>query len=276
MTALPETILQFLQCPKDGGVLSDGSSALLCATCGAMYPLRDGIADFGDLVRGEEEQTLLEYYENEHPGCNLRLTSWKVEQLAALLGGAGAQSVLDVGCGMGEIARSAAELTHARCLVGVDWSGPILRAGAANPVPEGLQAGWLRANALCLPIRDDAFDLMLAVDIVEHVVEPDRLFAEARRVARRLFVKIPLGGRLRPWRENFGHIHRFSLSDCRKLLDNAGWRITGERFPSQPVFPLADRGALYNTYYVARRTLNQRLRRIFGNPRWYCALAERA
>lgn len=276
MTAMQQAILEALQCPKDGGPLSADNHPLTCAVCGAHYPLQGSVVDFVELAQGDDEHALLEYYENEHPGCNLRLTDWKVEHIAALLGGDRAESVLDVGCGMGEIARSVAELAHARRLVGVDWSGPILRAGTAKPVPDGLQTAWLRANALRLPIRDDAFDLMLAVDIVEHVMEPDRLFAEARRVSRRLYVKIPLGGKLRPWRENFGHIHRFSLSDCRKLLGDAGWRITGERFPSQPVYPLSNRGSLYNAYYVARRRLNQTLRRVFGNPRWYCALAERA
>ncbi len=62
--------------------------------------------------------------------------------------------------------------------------------------PKTRQAGfhWVIADARCLPFRDQAFDVVFANSIVEHVPgEPNRrAFAEeVRRVGRRYYVQTP-------------------------------------------------------------------------------------
>jgi len=231
--------------------------------------------DFGQLSQNELEQELLEYYEAEHPGCNPLMFAWKVAELLKVIGDARPGVILDAGCGMGEILRAIVGQLGAQTALGVEWSSPMLRYAAQVDFGD-TDCAWLRANVNRLPVRADAVDLLMGVDIVEHVTDPALFLREARRVSRELAVKIPLGGRLRPWRRNFGHLHRFTLAGCRNMLREAGWEIVREGFPAQPVLPKEGKGAVYNALYVARRRLNQWLRKVLRRPRWYLAYARRA
>jgi len=206
---IAQQVIDLLQCPVEGAALTQEDETLKCFECGATYPLAEGFVDFGDLIENERETELLDYYENTHPGCDLRMTPWKVEQLLLITQGiGGVKTLLDTGCGVGEVTRGVGEALQVQTAIGIDWSRVMLRA-AGQAHDSGVPCGWLRANVNRLPLKDDAIDLMLAVDIVEHVVDPPVLFGEAYRVARQFAVKIPIGGRMRPWRRNFGHICRF-------------------------------------------------------------------
>jgi SAM-dependent methyltransferase len=90
---------------------------------------------------------------------------------------AGAQRVLDIGCGEGQIARLAIE-HGASFAVGVDptW----------NQVVEGVRRGggvaYARAGAARLPFGDHAFDAVVACLVFEHIVDVDDAIAEVGRV----------------------------------------------------------------------------------------------
>lgn len=87
--------------------------------------------------------------------------------------------VLDVGCSGGIVAD---ELR--RCgadVVGVDIDVPgITQAAAAF----GDRIGLVLADSEDLPLASASFDVVVCNHIYEHVVDPDRLFAELRRVIR--------------------------------------------------------------------------------------------
>ena len=78
---------------------------------------------------------------------------------------------LDVGCGVGH---SHAELAP-RESVGLDLDPAVLLGQDRET-----QAGDMRA----LPFPDDDFDAVISVQAIEHVPDPERAFAEARRVLR--------------------------------------------------------------------------------------------
>src|SRR3546814_20497548 len=44
------------------------------------------------------------------------------------------------------------------------------------------------ADVMCLPFPDDSFDLVLGIEVLEHVPVPDRALSEIRRVGRESFV----------------------------------------------------------------------------------------
>jgi ubiquinone/menaquinone biosynthesis C-methylase UbiE len=87
--------------------------------------------------------------------------------------------VLEVGVGEGEISdRLRAHFPTAE-LVGFDLHDPDLEAqwrtrGQRNVV----------ADAIAAPFASDAFDLVLAIEVLEHVDDPRRALAEIARVAR--------------------------------------------------------------------------------------------
>jgi SAM-dependent methyltransferase len=78
---------------------------------------------------------------------------------------------LDLGCGIGH----SYELLAPRETVGLDADAGVL-AGQARPT----RVGDMRA----LPFEDGEFDAAISVQAIEHVPDPERVLAEARRVLR--------------------------------------------------------------------------------------------
>jgi SAM-dependent methyltransferase len=92
---------------------------------------------------------------------------------------AGARRVLDVGCGDGQVSRTAASLPGVELVAGVDptW----------NCVSVAAQRGgglFARAGAAALPFADAGFDAVVACLVFEHIVDVDSAIAEVSRVLR--------------------------------------------------------------------------------------------
>ena len=90
------------------------------------------------------------------------------------------RSVLDVGCGAGY---GAAELaTHACSVAAIDVASDATEYASKNYQPTNVH--YAQASALSLPFRDQAFDLITAFEVIEHLSDSKPMLAEARRVLR--------------------------------------------------------------------------------------------
>lgn len=99
-------------------------------------------------------------------------------------------SVLDVGCGEGVLThRWAVALAPAR-VVGIDLDDPLLAAEwATRPAPN---LTYIAQRAEALPFGAGEFDLACAIEVLEHVPDPDHTLAEmARCAARHVLVSVP-------------------------------------------------------------------------------------
>jgi ubiquinone/menaquinone biosynthesis C-methylase UbiE len=90
----------------------------------------------------------------------------------------GATSVLDVGCGEGQVSRLAAGLPGVERVVGVDPTGAQLRVAAGR----GANVAYGRAAAAALPFPPSSFDTVVACLVFEHIEEVDAAIAEVGRV----------------------------------------------------------------------------------------------
>ena len=87
-------------------------------------------------------------------------------------------AVLEIGCGTGNYIRTLAASRLDFACVGFDLSGPMLREARAF----GSRVGFVRGDAArAFPFADQSFHLAFAVDVVHHIDDLRRLFAEAYR-----------------------------------------------------------------------------------------------
>lgn len=116
----------------------------------------------------------------------------RVEAIAAIC--PQVDSLLDVGCGGGDVLRAISGTGKARRRVGCDTSYAGLHALASEPGPGPGVAG-VQATADRLPFADRSFELVSSCDVLEHL--PDRVLYKAVRElmrvsARYVLINVPL------------------------------------------------------------------------------------
>jgi SAM-dependent methyltransferase len=99
-------------------------------------------------------------------------------------------SLLDVGCGEGVLVHEWAVRLGERRVVGIDLEEDSIQAGWAERQAPNLEYRVMRAENL--PFADDEFDLASAIEVLEHVPDPEHTLAEMARCAERhLLVSVP-------------------------------------------------------------------------------------
>ena len=93
-----------------------------------------------------------------------------------------AEALLDAGCGDGRYIAALGSM--ARRVVGVDISERILETARAAAQRAGVEPELVRANLESLPLEDDAFDVVLCTQVIEHVLDARAAVAELARVLR--------------------------------------------------------------------------------------------
>lgn len=108
---------------------------------------------------------------------------WIAERVRARLGHARELRILDVGCGAGFVANELARCDPAFDILGVDVSGDAL--AVAQRHDETGRVRWREADARALPLADESFDVVCAMDFFEHVQPIEAYISEIARVLRR-------------------------------------------------------------------------------------------
>jgi 2-polyprenyl-3-methyl-5-hydroxy-6-metoxy-1,4-benzoquinol methylase len=141
-------------------------------------------------------------------------------------------SVLDVGCGEGVLTCEWADRLGDGRVVGVDLDDPKLRAEWELRRRENLE--YRAEDATSLPFGDDEFDMAAAIEVLEHVPEPEATLAEMARVADRwLLVSVPReplwralnmtrGAYVRDLGNTPGHVNHWSKRGFVSLLERHG------------------------------------------------------
>jgi 2-polyprenyl-3-methyl-5-hydroxy-6-metoxy-1,4-benzoquinol methylase len=99
-------------------------------------------------------------------------------------------SVLDVGCGEGVLVHRWATERPGTRLVGIDLEEPSIQAGWAEREAPNLEYRVMQAENL--PFADGEFELASAIEVLEHVPDPEHTVAEMARCANgHLLVSVP-------------------------------------------------------------------------------------
>jgi SAM-dependent methyltransferase len=141
-------------------------------------------------------------------------------------------SVLDVGCGEGVLTVEWAERLDGGRVVGIDLEDPKLRAEWSKRELPNLK--FRAEEATRLSFDEDEFDMAAAIEVLEHVPEPEATLAEMARVADRwLLVSVPReplwralnvarGAYLRDLGNTPGHLNHWSKRAFVSLLSRYG------------------------------------------------------
>jgi 2-polyprenyl-3-methyl-5-hydroxy-6-metoxy-1,4-benzoquinol methylase len=152
--------------------------------------------------------------------------------LDELLERADPDSLLDVGCGEGVLVQRMAQRLCERRVVGVDLEEASIQAGWARHRAPNLEYRTMRAQEL--PFEQDEFDTVSAIEVLEHLPDPERTLAQMARCARcHLLVSVPREPLWRAlnlargayWRQlgnTPGHLNQWSRTAFVRLLSRHG------------------------------------------------------
>jgi 2-polyprenyl-3-methyl-5-hydroxy-6-metoxy-1,4-benzoquinol methylase len=119
-----------------------------------------------------------------------RLMSGFERTLEELLTRAEPRSLLDVGCGEGVLVHQWAQRLGEQRVVGIDLEEESIQAGWAQRQAPNLEYHVMHAENL--PFAENEFDLASAIEVLEHVPDPEHTLAEMARCAERhLLVSVP-------------------------------------------------------------------------------------
>lgn len=171
-------------------------------------------------------------YLARNPSWHVEDSGWKVDRVAEMLqrNALKPQTVGEVGCGAGEILR----LMQERLLPAADFVGyeisPQAHALAQKREREGLRF-------VLGDITEDArarFDLLLVLDVIEHVDDPHTFLRGLRDRGDVLLLHVPLDlsslsvarprGLIAP-HDELGHVHYFMKDTALQLIRDSGYRI---------------------------------------------------
>lgn len=150
-------------------------------------------------------------------------------------------SVLDVGCGEGIVTERLARRLAPAEVLGVDADEARLREEwRARSIPN---LSFATGSAYALPFDDGSFDLVCAIEVLEHLERPTDALSEMRRVSRRaLLLSVPnepgwrishlLAGRnVRELGNAPGHINHWSKRSFLRLVSELGPSRVDSVFP---------------------------------------------
>lgn len=124
------------------------------------------------------------YENNEHPIALLRAENavrnpWILDQIERGMG-SHALDILDIGCGAGFLTNVLAPFGHR--VTGVDLSAKSLEVAKQRDPTKRVH--YLHGDAFALPYPEKSFDVITAMDFLEHIDRPEQIVHNVSRLLR--------------------------------------------------------------------------------------------
>lgn len=176
-----------------------------------------------------------ERYDDEWNGWKAGTTAFdgvrRYDQIGSVVQRLGPRKILDVGCGDGRLARAIRAHCPDAIIHGCDVSAVALARS------EGLDRQYaVDLDCEVLPEAGGSFDLVIASEVIEHLIQPDHVLAELARVLRQgghVVLTVPnvafwrfrvqaLCGHVPSVTADDRHLHSFNASLLDQLIRRAG------------------------------------------------------
>jgi ubiquinone/menaquinone biosynthesis C-methylase UbiE len=180
----------------------------------------------------------------------------KVQNIVDLCGDLPHRRVLEIGAGEGSILQRLSELCFAEQLYALEISPSGVETIHRKRIPHLVECNVF--DGYHLPYEAEAFDVAILSHVIEHAEHPRQLLYEASRVAKYVFVEVPLEDTRRLPNDyvpdRVGHINFYSPKTIRRLLQSSNLRVLHQvtTNPSRAtyVYQKGTRGLV--DYYVKR------------------------
>lgn len=178
----------------------------------------------------------------------------KADNIVSLCKSLSQDSVLEIGAGEGSILKRLSELNFGKNLYALEISPSGVETIRKKEIPRLVECGLF--DGYRVPYVDGKFDIAILSHVIEHVEHPRHLLYEASRVAKFVFVEVPLEDTISLSNDfafdRVGHINFYSLKTIRRLLQSCGLEISGQLVTNAPkttyTYLKGTRGLL--NYYV--------------------------
>jgi ubiquinone/menaquinone biosynthesis C-methylase UbiE len=205
-------------------------------------------------INQDLENIYKDYYENGDSEWREIGAIGKVENIMTLCSNLPHSKILEIGAGEGSILMRLSKLNFCDKLYAIEIS----KSGVNTIINKGIQRliECKLFDGYHIPYKDNTFDIVVLSHVIEHVEHPRQLIYEASRVAKYLFVEVPLED-TRRLSDNYvfdktGHINFYSMKTIRRLLQTCNLTILGEVIANSPKstysFNLGRKG-LINYYF---------------------------
>ncbi len=196
-------------------------------------------------------------YATVNPTWHAADSGWKAEQVLRLLGADTPRSVCEVGCGAGGVLQQlSAQRPTIQRFVGYEI------APAALTIARQHSDDRIEYRLADAAEDLERFDLMLVIDVIEHVDDPIAFLRRLRFKAARTILHIPLDlsvqALLRPskliaLRNSVGHIHYFTPETALATITDAGYTVRTSTYTRS--FDLKPGSQKARIIRIARRSL---------------------
>lgn len=178
-----------------------------------------------------------EYYAQGESAWRALGARSKAENIIRMCASVPHARVVDIGAGEGAVSAELARRgfsSQIHCLEISDSGVEVIRSRDLAAVTE-----VRKFDGYHMPYPDGHFDLAFASHVLEHVEHERTFLYEARRLARHLFIEVPLLDTLR-LPEDFvpdrvGHINFYNRKTIRHLLQSSGLEVIDQRLFGAPL-----------------------------------------
>lgn len=185
-------------------------------------------------MRNIESRYLDGTYLAANPDWDRADASWKASHVAAILRGNGVSptSICDVGCGSGDVLVELGSEFQAAKLTGFDISPQLATFWAKQPTIAFHRGDFHEIN-------NERFDVLLMLDVFEHVRDPFTFLERSRDHAKYFVFHIPLdlsslsvarGSPLMQVRRGVGHLHFYTKDIALETLMECGYSVIEWRY----------------------------------------------
>lgn len=156
-------------------------------------------------------------------------------------------SIIDAGCGEGYGARGLRTGREYLDIYGFDLSISALRKSLA--IESSISVS--QADVTRLPVPNDCVDLVMSLEVLEHIPEPDRAIEEYKRVTRRyLLLSVPneplfrmlrmlRGDNIRQWGNHPEHVNHWNYFSFQRFIKSHQLQVIRATCPPPFIWTIA-------------------------------------